>query len=206
MLETASSRREEKLRCATPRTQSQHLHLSRWRCPVSLPTARADDNNTAVHAPGDVSGWFGMVNNSSTTLKQVAGTGGPQEVPDSHDRKVARVSRQMRSSGQLPREIRHRAEAVVTSVFNVPLMWAAASGGRKHAIDVGGWSRKFWTCNICGLFRKCCAVHERHLAEWIHNQGFRRPRCGAHFSGKAQERILNGLVAMDARGAGLEVA
>ena len=42
------------------------------------------------------------------------------------------------------------------------------------------------------------------LSEWIHNQGFPRPRWCAHFSGRAQERILNFTVSQDARGSAIE--
>ena len=42
------------------------------------------------------------------------------------------------------------------------------------------------------------------LSEWIHNQGYPRPRWGAHFSGRVQERIMNMVVARDVRGVGLE--
>ena len=42
------------------------------------------------------------------------------------------------------------------------------------------------------------------LSEWIHNQGFPRPRWGAHFSGRAPERILNFTISRDARGSAIE--
>ena len=42
------------------------------------------------------------------------------------------------------------------------------------------------------------------LSEWIHNQGFPRPRWGAHFSGRVQERIWNAVIARDARGVARE--
>ena len=42
------------------------------------------------------------------------------------------------------------------------------------------------------------------LSEWIHNQGFRQPRWGAHFSARAQERIMNMAIAADANVALLE--
>ena len=64
----------------------------------------------------------------------------------------------------------------------------------------------------CGLVGKCCATRcsrGASLHESTSLSGFiikvsADPRCGAHFSGRAQERILIGAVAMDARGAGLE--
>ena len=54
------------------------------------------------------------------------------------------------------------------------------------------------------------ALHSRgirsheDLAEWIHAKGFPMPQWGAHFSGKAQERILNQAIAVDAKVSGLE--
>ena len=42
------------------------------------------------------------------------------------------------------------------------------------------------------------------LSEWIHNKGFRQPRWGAHFSARAQERIMNLAIAADANVALLE--
>ena len=116
-------------------------------------------------------------------------------------------------SGTVPRQLRHQQ----WSPFNVRRLSHVAvvgSTSRTSATHVGGWSRKFRTCNSAdwlGSVAQHRAVvggitSREPLAEWIHNQGFRRHRWGAHFSGRAQERILNGAVAMDARGAGLEVA
>ena len=122
----------------------------------------------------------------------------------------------------MPRQLRHQQ----WSAFNVPLMWAAASGDadchllqwlearaeRLPPMRVGdeqisgratvrtGWEVLRNTLQSWGI------TSREHLAEWIHNQGFRRPWWRAHFSGRAQERILNGAVAMDAGGVGLEVA
>ena len=42
------------------------------------------------------------------------------------------------------------------------------------------------------------------LSEWIHNQGYPRPRWGAHVSGRVQERIMNMVIARDVGGVGLE--
>ena len=45
---------------------------------------------------------------------------------------------------------------------------------------------------------------KQDLPDWIHNQGFPRPRWGAHFSGPAQKRIWNTAIARDLRGIGYE--
>ena len=44
------------------------------------------------------------------------------------------------------------------------------------------------------------------LSEWVHAQGFPQPRWGAHFSGRAQERLLNAAANHDARVSALETA
>ena len=49
-------------------------------------------------------------------------------------------------------------------------------------------------------------IQREGLAEWVHAQGFPQPRWGAHFSGRAQERLLNAAAAHDARVTGLESA
>ena len=163
--------------------------------------------------------------------RDLVGAGGLQEVPDSHDRRVARVSRQMQRErrevhaasqfirtvaarvgfvdefGTIPRQLHQQ-----WSVFNVPLMWAAASGDsechmlqwlearaeRLPLMSVGGHEcsgratvRTAWEV-LRSTMQAWGITSREHLAEWIHNQGFRRPRWGAHFSGRAQERILNG--------------
>ena len=57
---------------------------------------------------------------------------------------------------------------------------------------------------LCHTMRSWGVRSREDLAEWIHQQGFRRPRWGVHFSARAQERILNATVARDARGAAIE--
>ena len=43
-------------------------------------------------------------------------------------------------------------------------------------------------------------VHTREdLSEWVHQQGFPRPRWGGHFSGRAQERLLTSAATADPR-------
>ena len=42
------------------------------------------------------------------------------------------------------------------------------------------------------------------LSEWVHAQGFPQPRWGAHFSGRAQERLLNAAANHDARVSALD--
>ena len=175
-----------------------------------------------------------------------AGMSGRHEVFDSHDQRFVLVSQQMQrerrevhaasqfirtvaarvgfvdEGGTVPRQLRHQQ----SSAFNLPLMWAAASGNadchlmhwlearaeRLPPMRVGDEqvSGRATVCTSWEVLRNTLQswgiTSREHLAEWIHNQGFRRPRWGAHFSGRAQETILNRAVAMDARGVGLEVA
>ena len=174
-----------------------------------------------------------------------------EQVPDSHEQRVARVRRTMqnehRANAQqrFAREVEEffanvvrrvgpiEAEVVEIpralrrqrwSVLNVPLMWAAAAGDDQCAVMQ-------WLTAKCEQLPPFCfhgeemscaeavriswnvlrnAMHSWNitsrecLSEWIHNQGFPRPRWGAHFSGRAQERILNFVIARDVRGAVLE--
>ena len=122
--------------------------------------------------------------------------------------------------GEISREVRR----LQWSAFNVPLMWAAAANDQDCAILEGlnqqteslppvlvngcevaaqdalrvGWDV------LCHTMRSWGVRSREDLAEWIHQQGFRRPRWGAHFSARVQERILNATVARDARGAAIE--
>ena len=122
--------------------------------------------------------------------------------------------------GEIPRAIRRQQWSAVY----VPLMWAAASGDREcpllqwlsnaasrgPALHVGvsympgedalyaGWDASLEAMESWGIQSR------EHLSEWIHNQGFPRPRWGAHFCARAQERILNGVVTRDVRGAAIE--
>ena len=122
--------------------------------------------------------------------------------------------------GEIPRAIRRQQWSAVY----VPLMWAAASGDREcpllhwlsnaasrcPALHVGvsympggdalyaGWDALHEAMESWGIQSR------EHLSEWIHNQGFPRPRWGAHFCARAQERILNGVVTRDVRGAAIE--
>ena len=148
--------------------------------------------------------------------------------PDSHDERVALVRQTMRqerrkrqfqvaeqfilsvvdrvgpipTEGGIPRMLRRQQ----WSVLNVPLMWSAAEGNRQcwtlewHPVTVGG-------VEVPG--RGVGSASQRHaqleqsregLSEWIHHQGFPRPRWRAHFSGRVQERILNLVIARDIRG------
>ena len=122
--------------------------------------------------------------------------------------------------GEIPREVRR----LQWSAFNVPLMWAAAANDQDCAIlewfnqqteslppvlvngcEVAAQEalRVGWDV-LCHTMRSWGVRSREDLAEWIHQQGFRRPRWGAHFSARAQERILNTTVARDARGAAIE--
>ena len=122
--------------------------------------------------------------------------------------------------GEIPRQVRQ----LRWSVFNVPLMWVAAAGEDDCAVL--GWMsaraenlphitingehvpapealRVGWEA-LRDTFRLWDIRSREDLAEWMHRQGFIRPRWGAHFSGRIQERILSGVVARDVRGAALE--
>ena len=120
----------------------------------------------------------------------------------------------------VPREIRRQQ----WSVFNVPLMWAAAEGDNQCAllewvssvaerlppvqtfrgeltgreVAQAGWRA------LHGVLRSWGVTSREDLSEWIHNQGFRQPRWGAHFSGRVQERMLNMAIVEDANVALLE--
>ena len=70
-----------------------------------------------------------------------------------------------------------------------------------------------WECRTCQGTTHCLqdgamvswGIQSREdLSEWIHNQGFPRPQWGAHFCARAQERIINGVVTRDVRGAAIE--
>ena len=122
--------------------------------------------------------------------------------------------------GEIPRQVRQ----LRWSVFNVPLMWAAAAGEDDCAVL--GWMsaraenlphitingehvpasealRVGWEA-LRDTFRSWDIRSRKDLAEWMHRQGFIRPRWGAHFSGRIQERTWSGVVARDVRGAVLE--
>ena len=106
----------------------------------------------------------------------------------------------------------------------VPLMWSAAEGNRGCAVlewliakaqqapslrvageEVTGREAALmgWEA-LHDAMRSQGTTSREDLSEWIHNQGFPRPRWGAHFSGRAQERILNLTVSQDARGSAIE--
>ena len=110
------------------------------------------------------------------------------------------------------------------SPFYVPLMWAAAEGDRQCALlewmislartlpllDINGQvitSEEALTVGwevLHNAMRSWGVNSREDLSEWIHNQGYPRPRWGAHFSGRVQERIMNMAIARDVRGVGLE--
>ena len=180
----------------------------------------------------------------SRRLRLTWNASAPNEVPptDSHHQRLTRVRRLMQRerrdraiqaasdflssvvervgpvdvSGEVPREVRR----LRWSVFNVPLMWAAAEGNDDCAVL--GWLsaqaenlppmfvdsvqvpalealHMGWRV-LCGTMRSWGVSSREDFAEWMHRQGFVRPRWGAHFSGRIQERILNAVVVRDARG------
>ena len=63
---------------------------------------------------------------------------------------------------------------------------------------MAGWEALHLAVNTMGIQ----SVEE--LSEWIHGQGFPQPRWGAHFSGRAQERLLNSAAHINARVTSLE--
>ena len=123
-------------------------------------------------------------------------------------------------SQDVPRAIRRQQ----WSPFNVPLMWAAAAGDDTcpvlqwlasaaqhvesmfvagsivsgHDAAVVGWEA------LSEVMRSWDIRSREDLSEWIHRQGFPRPRWGAHITARAQERILTMAGAVDARVSGLE--
>ena len=170
-----------------------------------------------------------------------------QDIPDSHDQRVARVRDAMieerrqrqvrdaevfitrvcervgpvlRTEDGIPRTIRRQQ----WSALNVPLMWSAAEGNRGCAVlewlisnaqqvssfnaageEVSGREAALIGWNaLHNTMRSQGIVSREDLAEWIHVQGFPRPRWGAHFSGRVQERILNLTVSQDVRGSAIE--
>ena len=148
-----------------------------------------------------------------------AGMSGRHEVLDSHDQRFVRVSRQMQrerrevhaasqfirtvaarvgfvdEGGTVPRLLRHQQ----WSAFNVPLMWAAASGDadchllqwlearaeRLPPMRVGDEQisgcatvRTSWEV-LRNSLQSWGITSREHLAEWIHNQGFRSTPVGS---------------------------
>ena len=81
---------------------------------------------------------------------------------------------------------------------------------RVHRVVVAGVDMSGADAAVIGWATFRDVLHARGLrcreglAEWIHSQGFPMPRWGAHFSGRAQERIMNIAIAADARVSALE--
>ena len=120
----------------------------------------------------------------------------------------------------VPREIRGQQ----WSVFNVPMMWTAAEGDQECAVlnwistisdrlppvqtflgeMTGREAAHVGGAHFTQQWRSWGINSREDLSEWIHNQGFRQPRWGAHFSARAQERIMNMAIAADANVAHLE--
>ena len=125
-----------------------------------------------------------------------------------------------RNPSQDPRQIRHQ-----WSALNVPLMWSAAEGDinnpvvrwivkrvhkRVPTVIVAGVQMSGHDAAATGWESLRDVLHSRGirsregLAEWIHSQGFAMPRWGAHFSARAQKRLLHFAIEDDARVSGLE--
>ena len=135
-------------------------------------------------------------------------------------RNLARRIGVLPSQNDIPRQVLRQR----WSALYVPWMWAAAEGNEQAPIaswiastanavtDVpvagtptGGHqaARAAWE-GLCHAYR-AWGIHTRaDLADWIQAQGFPRPRCGAHFSGRAQERILQEAGQLDVRAAAIE--
>ena len=69
-----------------------------------------------------------------------------------------------------------------------------------HEAVMAGWEALHLAVNTMGI------QSVEGLSEWIHGQGFPQPRWGAHFSGRAQERLLNSAAHINARVTSLESA
>ena len=99
--------------------------------------------------------------------------------------------------------------------MNVPLMWAAANGDRRYA---GVEGRSVAPANVGGedvpgrvavtvgweVFHNANAQLGHPVQRRSTTRVFPRPRWGAHFSGRVQERIWNVVIARVARGAAFE--
>ena len=148
----------------------------------------------------------------------------PREVRRARDmvmRLVERVGHVDLSAGVIPGEIRRQQ----WSFLNILLMWAAATGDRSNVVlhwlaasaqntsvpvcgaslpgneaVMTGWDSLHGAMQVLGIRSR------KGLAEWVHAQGFPQPRWRAHFSGRAQERLLNAAAAHDARATVLESA
>ena len=132
-----------------------------------------------------------------------------------------RVGRVDLRAGFVPREIRRQQ----WSFLKIPLMWAASSGDSSCAvlqwladsaqnvsISVGGDSMSgrdavmaAWDALHAAM--RAWGIRSREgLSEWVQAQGFPQPRWGAHFSGRAQECLLNAAANHDVRVSALETA
>ena len=129
-----------------------------------------------------------------------------------------RVGPVLRTEDGIPRTIRRQQ----WSAF--PLMWSAAEGYRGCAVsewliskaqqvscfnvageEVSGREAALIGSDALHNTMRSQGIDSREdLAEWIHVQGFPRPRWGAHFSGRVQERILNLTVSQDVRASAIE--
>ena len=67
-----------------------------------------------------------------------------------------------------------------------------------HDAVLVGWEALSEAMRVWGIRTR------EDLSEWIHRQGFPRPRWGAHFSGRVQERILTMAATVDVRVSALE--
>ena len=102
----------------------------------------------------------------------------------------------------------------VGSFFRRPFLRNVAVVGRFGTECVYfGWRRQHvrdavmaaWDA-LHGAMRAWGIRSREGLSEWVHAQGFPQPRWGAHFSGRAQERLLNAAANHDARVSALETA
>ena len=120
----------------------------------------------------------------------------------------------------IPRAIRRQQ----WSAFNVPIVWAPSAGDQECAVlqwlmnagqhiesmSVAGTTMSGHDAALVGwetlseVMRAWNIRTREDLSEWIHRQGFSRPRWGAHFSGRVEERIPTMAATVDARVSELE--
>ena len=119
----------------------------------------------------------------------------------------------------VPRAIRRHQ-----SVFNIILMCAVASGDRSCPVAVVGTISTAFVHPVCGaempgrdaVMAGWETLHHalnvmgiqsvEGLSERVSGQGFPQPRWGAHFCGRAQERLMNSAAHINAKVTALESA
>ena len=117
----------------------------------------------------------------------------------------------------MPRAIRRQQ----WSAFNVPaaaagdqecavLQWLMNAGQHIESMSVAGTTMSVHDAALVGwetlseVIRVWSIRTREDLSEWVHRQRFPRPRWGAHFGGRVQERILTVAATVDVRVSALE--